>query len=419
MPSPQARYNQGVRDAVSEVIRYNRAFDRESLRRKVEAMSRGPFEFFRATSHLFALDVRFGRSEPAGLIIGDLHSENFGAFRAVSNDIVYDINDFDDCATGAYEYDLRRLLTSLVVGGEAAKLPLSGCVAACEAALDEYVAAIARFGKCTHRRDLAARKSAAQVKGLLAVARERSRVDMLRGFVTQDRQTGRWLFRANPKFAPLDGARRAAIAEAFPHFLRHCQAPAGAETSKYVLEDAVFRFAGRGSLGRERYALLLRKGLAAREDLTALRLIEWKAAFDSPLDSTHPHTRAQGKGRAKAIYDAALRFQMQPKRYWGFTVVNSRPFQVREIGANDDRFSPKKFSNAARLSVAARVFGGITARAHLMSSLGTEGPRPLAKAKASMQRPLIAFALGYAETVQRDQADFCQRADEVRKALKL
>ncbi len=406
-----------MRDAVSEVIRYNQAFDRDSLRRKVAAMSRGPFEFFRATSHLFALDVRIGASEPSGLIIGDLHTENFGSYRAVSNDIVYDINDFDDCTTGAYEYDLRRLLTSLVVGGEAAKLPLSGCVAACEAALDEYVGALARFGQARRRRDLAALKSTAQVTRLIAVARERSRVDMLRGLVRHDRQTGSYRFRADPKFAPLDVTRRAAIAEAFPHFLRHCQAPAGADTARYVLEDAVFRFAGKGSLGRERYAVLVRKGLAAHEDLSALRLIEWKAAFDSPVGAKQPRHRVQDQGRALEIYDAALRFQMQPKRYWGFTVVNSRPFQVRELGANDDRFSPKKFSTAVRLTAAARVFGGITARAHLLASLGTEGPRPLAKAR--MQRRLMAFALEYAGTVQQDHEDFCRRVDEVKKAFRL
>ena len=408
------------RDAVSEIIRYNQGFDRGSLRRKIEAMSGGTFEFFRATSHLFALDVQIGKSQPSGLIVGDLHSENFGTFRAVSNDIVYDINDFDDCATGAYEYDLRRLLTSLVVGGEAAKLPLSGCVAACEAALDEYLTAIARFGKAKRRRDLAALESTAQVKKLLTVASEQSRVEMLRDSVVQDRKTGRFQFRENKKkFAPLDSARQKAIAAAFPHFLRHCQAPTGADTSRYVLEDAVFRFAGKGSLGRERYAILLRKGIADREDFGALRLIEWKEAFDSALDSKQPRKRVQSKGRAMEIHDAAMQFQLQPKRYLGFTVVNERPFQVREIGANDERFSPKQYANADRLASAARVFGGITARAHLLSSLGSGsgGPRPLAK--ASIQRRLVAFALEYADIVQRDQEDFRNRTDEVKKALKL
>jgi len=406
------------RDAVAEIIYYNRGYDRESVRRKIEAMSSGTFEFFRATSHLFAMDVQIAKSEPSGLIVGDLHSENFGTFRAVSNDIVYDINDFDDCTSGAYEYDLRRLLTSLVVGGEAAKLPLSGCVAACESALDEYVEAIARYGKAKRRRDLAALESTAQVKKLLTVASERSRVEMLRDLAMEVGKTGRFQFRENKKkFSPLDGARRDAITAAFPHFLKHCEAPGGADTSRYVLEDAVFRFAGKGSLGRERYAILLRKGLADREDFAALRLIEWKEAFDSPLDSRQPRQRAQSKGRAMEIHKAAQQFQVQPKRYWGFTSVSKRPFQVRENGANDDRFSPKQYTNAGRLVSAARVFGGITARVHLLSSLKSEGPRPLAK--TSIQRRLIGFALEYADIVQRDQADFRGRVVEVKKALKL
>src|SRR5947209_17011412 len=40
-----------------------------------------------------------------------IYTENFGGFRAVTNDIVYDINDFDETANGQYEWDLWRLAT--------------------------------------------------------------------------------------------------------------------------------------------------------------------------------------------------------------------------------------------------------------------------------------------------------------------
>jgi uncharacterized protein (DUF2252 family) len=406
------------RDAVSEIIRYNQGFDPESLRRKFDAMANGTFEFFRATSHLFALDVSIAKGEPSGQIVGDLHAENFGTYRAVSNEIVYDINDFDDTTTGHYEYDLRRLLTSLVVGGEASKLPLSGCVAACEAALEAYVAAIGQFGKSKRRSDLAALQSTAEVKKLLTGAKEKSRVAMLQKLVTRDETSGKFTFKRNVgSFAPLDAGRRKKIEQALPDFLRHCQAPAKADTSRYILEDATFRFAGKGSLGRQRYAILLRKGLADREDFSALRLMEWKEAFDSPLDADRPSKREQSKGRALAIFKAGLEFQVQPKRYWGLTPIAKRPFQAREIGANDERFSPKQYASTGRLVPAAQVFGAITARAHLLSSLGETGPRPLAK--AGFQRRLIAFALNYADTVQRDQAAFAKRLEEVRAAFRL
>jgi Uncharacterized protein conserved in bacteria (DUF2252) len=93
--------------------------------------------------------------------------------------------------------------------------------------------------------------------------------------------------------------------------------------------------------------------------------------------------------------------------------VGGRPFQARELGANDDRFSPKQYADPAKLANAARVFGGITARAHLLSSVGDEGPRPLAK--AAFSRRLIAFALEYADQAQRDHAEFCSRRDEIAK----
>ena len=403
------------RDAVLEIIRYNQGFDRNSLRRKLEAMCSAPFEFFRATSHLFALDVGGACEGPKGLILGDLHAENFGTYRAVSNKIVYDINDFDDCTQGAYEYDLRRLLASLVIGGEQAKLPVSACVAACEAAVDEYLSSIRRFRKAKRRKDFEKLEPTSAVKRLLSVASEKSRVAMLRELVSQDRKSGAFQFRGDVrKFAPLDKAQRAAIEKA----VSHCKVPAGADPSHYVFEDAVFRFAGKGSLGRQRYAILLRKGIAAREDFSAMRLIEWKESFDSPLHAAKPARREQSKRRAKDLVDASLQFQMDPKRYCGYTTVSGRPFQTREIGANDDRFSPKQYAVAARLASAAKVFGGITARAHLLSSLGDQGPRELTET-GRFGRRMVALALEYAEQTQRDYAVFCQRREEVRKAWKV
>ena len=84
------------RDVLAEIIAYNRpglgpeAQTAEALRRKLAALASTPFQFFRGTFHLMADDLFKSRvslaqgAAPEGLIVGDLHLENFGVYRGQS-----------------------------------------------------------------------------------------------------------------------------------------------------------------------------------------------------------------------------------------------------------------------------------------------------------------------------------------------
>ena len=84
-----------MRDAIAEFIAYNRPFARrnqELLRFKIASMAESPFAFFRGSFHLFARDVLGGVGGPLPLfqaasaeldLVGDIHSENYGTFKAV------------------------------------------------------------------------------------------------------------------------------------------------------------------------------------------------------------------------------------------------------------------------------------------------------------------------------------------------
>ena len=65
----------------------------------------------------------------------------------------------------------------------------------------------------------------------------------------------------------------------------------------------------------------------------------------------------------------------------------------------------------------AKVFGGITARAHLLASLGQEGPRKfLARSGTTEDRVvqrLIAFATAYVSQVHEDFDELKKRQSEV------
>ena len=90
---------------------------------KLDRLCASPFGFLRGTFHLFVADwprVGDDRCAPGAEqpIVGDLHLENFGAFRAADGSVVFDVNDFDETASSTPALDLARVATSVVLADE-------------------------------------------------------------------------------------------------------------------------------------------------------------------------------------------------------------------------------------------------------------------------------------------------------------
>lgn len=407
-----------MRSAVDEILRFNRRLDPGSLAPKLQRLTTSPFGFFRGTYHLFCFDILEGpfrkwpSVETSGAIIGDLHTENFGSFRGIDGQIVYDINDFDETTTSRVEYDLRRLAASLLLAALENKRTLGDGVNTAETCLRGYLDLLRRMAKAKTRAAFTALGDPKLVEHLRTSAGEKRRADMFRDMVEEDR--GLFRFRHNDRYLPLPDPLREQIAAALPRFWKTILAPKGADPARYTLQDVAFRIAGCGSLGRQRYALLFGKGKTKRERLDTLRLIEWKDSLDSSLDSPKPH---MSKNRAREVVTSTIAFQLTPKRYLGWVTLDGRPMQAREIGANDDRFHHATFAELDRFQAAARTFGHITARAHLLASLKKPGPRSLltelAHAEDRWVNRTLAFATAYAHQVHEDFDELRRRSGEV------
>ncbi|MCO5301485.1 MAG: DUF2252 domain-containing protein, partial [Candidatus Nanopelagicales bacterium] len=79
-----------------------------------------PFTFYRGAAAIMASDL--AATPDSGLIVqacGDAHLANFGAFGSPERSLVFDINDFDETAPGPWEWDVKRLVTSLEIAGVA------------------------------------------------------------------------------------------------------------------------------------------------------------------------------------------------------------------------------------------------------------------------------------------------------------
>ena len=104
-PDPVALLEEQAHTRVPELvpIRYGR-------------MAASPFAFYRGAALVMATDL--AATPHSGLtaqICGDSHLLNFGVFASPERRLVFDVNDFDETLPGPWEWDLKRLVASLVV----------------------------------------------------------------------------------------------------------------------------------------------------------------------------------------------------------------------------------------------------------------------------------------------------------------
>jgi uncharacterized protein (DUF2252 family) len=76
-----------------------------------------PFTFYRGAARIMASDL--ARAPRTGFTVqacGDAHLSNFGAFASRERRLVFDINDFDETLPGPWEWDVKRLAASMLIG---------------------------------------------------------------------------------------------------------------------------------------------------------------------------------------------------------------------------------------------------------------------------------------------------------------
>jgi uncharacterized protein (DUF2252 family) len=82
-------------------------------------MLTSPFAFLRGAAAIMAADLA-ANGETSGINVqacGDMHVANFGVFASAERNIIFGINDFDETVPGPWEWDVKRLVASIVASG--------------------------------------------------------------------------------------------------------------------------------------------------------------------------------------------------------------------------------------------------------------------------------------------------------------
>ncbi len=229
------------------------------LARKIARMQASPLAFLRGSAPLF-YEILKARPrladgpEGEGWITGDLHLENFGAFRSgpqlkrSADAVVFNLNDFDEACEGPWRLDVLRLLTSLLLGSRTFSVSSADVLQVGDQLLEGYRMGI---GKGT-----APREVPRPVRRLLAQVRQRSHRRLL------DAHThlvgGALRFIRGDHYRKLAKSLRDAGISAFARYVESLPPRLREDSKAFEVLDVAFRVAGTGSLGCLRIAVLAR-----------------------------------------------------------------------------------------------------------------------------------------------------------------
>ena len=388
------------------------------LRRKL--MAADPFAYLRGAAAVMAHDLQY--QPMAGIPVqacGDCHLMNFGAFVTPEDNIIFDINDFDETLPGVdFTVDLKRLATSFVVAAEAmgaAKSRRAEIAASVVKAYRKRLIGLSHMSplEVWHSRidleDEVRKFSSADLRRKLEVLIDRARgegLDRDDNFPKLCEGGAPHIADKPPRifhFPPdSDAGRGIDPATAFARYRAGLAPHIGLLYDRYALKDFVFKAVGVGSVGTYCYV-----GLFAGGDGEPL-LLQIKEAAPSVLEALDPGL-AHGGRQGQRVVEGQRMMQAASDIFLGWTEheASGRQYYVRRL-KNRRLGEAGDIAEADGLEDYAKLCGRTLARSHARSG----DPAVLAGYMGdseAMDQAIAEFALAYAKRNEADHAAFAAK----------
>ena len=375
-------------------------------------MGVSPFTFYRGAAALMAADLA---SLPVtGLTVqlsGDAHLSNFGVFASPDRSLVFDLNDFDETLRGPWEWDVHRLVTSVVVAGRSRRFSARETTEAALAAVGSYRQAVASFAAMGPLDTFYARLDTAALRATVARRRTKAATGMDSRLAAARKRTslqaasklteeidGRLRFRADPPvLVPLAGVSTGASAKALADSVRTSYAGYVASLpdavafllGRFELVDVAHKVVGVGSVGLRAFVALLQSPQG--EPL----VLQSKEAVASVLETYLPASPYARHGQRVVEGQEMMQATSDIFLGWSSAGGEGRDYywrQLRDMKASADL----ETIGARELRFYAGMCGWTLARAHARS-----GPAPAIAGylgrSDSFDRAALAFAKRYAD----------------------
>lgn len=369
-------------------------------------MRSDPFAFLRGAAAIMAADL--GSQPNTGLRVqagGDAHLANFGAIAGQHDQGLFDLNDFDETLPAPFEWDIKRLATSLAVAARVQSAPDKACRALARRAAHAYrremeqLAVVppldawhARIGLDAAIEDIADRDTRRTERRRLHHAVQTGR-DGYANLIASD---GRLRIAERPPTITRLNAHSGIAHQAFADYIARLPEERQILLLRHQLRDVMFKAVGVGSVGT-----FCAIGLFATADHDTL-LLQLKEAQESVLAPSAGPSRYPHHGQR--VVTGQRLMQAEPDIFLGWASAGERYFYIRQL--KDPRLAAIGTEiEAGSLPFYARLCGRTLARAHARSGDAAMISGYLGDGD-SFDEAIAAFAMAYANQTIEDHEAF-------------
>jgi len=406
-PDPVAFVREADRGRVAELlpVRYAR-------------MAASPFAFLRGAAALMARDL--SSTPTTGWRVqacGDAHLANFGTFATPERELVFDLNDFDETSRGPWEWDLKRLATSVILAARANGLSAAAGTGAVVAMARSYRLAVSGYAAAGYLATFYAKLDAARVLAAVsALQRPLARRELQRA--THHDQLDALakltaVVNGRPRIVdrpPL--VTHLAVDDPLSSFqtlrdtyTRSLRADVHELLDRYTPSDAARKVVGIGSVGTRCFIVLL-TGRDASDPLF-LQVKEARPSVLEPYVGAAPFAN-----HGERVVDGQRRIHAAADIFLGWGEQDGTHFYVRQLQDMKGSVDLARLREGP-LATYAGLCGWALARAHARSGDAVCLAAYLGQGDA-MDRALARFAGAYADQTERDYATFVAAAKDGR-----
>ena len=404
---------------------------------KYQRMAASPFGFFRGAVPIMAADLACHPN--TGLmtqLCGDAHVENLGAYASLDSRIVFDLNDFDEAIRGPFEWDIKRLATSVILAGREAGIRRADREEAVATFLRRYrrsmrgfssmpvleltryqIHRLAHIGpmpaifaqaerstplrlleKLTEPVDDSGAKHAAK-KISAAAAKKAAKALAPEHISSRPRR-----FRSQPPLLErVGGADARKVLNSLGQYSKTLQPERQHFLAQYTPVDVAFKVVGTGSVGLRDYVVYL-EGHArpAHSDPLFIQIKEEPA---SGYARYIPDGAAAWTHQGHRVMDGQRAMQLTSDPFLGYTTIDNSDYLVRQLNDHKAALDLKTLT-AANLHGYADVCGELLARGHARAGDPVSISAYLGSS-ARFDEAILGFAQLYANKTEADWNALC------------
>ncbi len=370
-------------------------------------MQPDPFSFLRGAAAIMAADL--ARTTSAAYRVqscGDAHIANFGTYASPEGTPVFDVNDFDETLPAPFEWDVKRLATSLVVAARVDSYSEKSARRLARAATQAYrehmaqLAALPPLAAWNSRIDLNAAIGDINSPGLRRAMHARLRrilKSATRHFDLVDSQSGAPRIAEKAPFVFRLDQHALPAREALASYAETLETDRRVLLRRFALRDVAFKVVGVGSVGTFCAIGLLTAGdgaplLLQIKEAQVSALAPWVGRSDY---ANHGQRVVVGQRMMQAASDIFLGWTLAP--------IGGRHFYVR--GLKDSQLADLGARLEGALPIYAALCGRTLARAHARAGDAALISGYLGRS-AVFDEAIGDFASAYADQTEADWRAF-------------